>query len=179
MRVVPLCSTMFSASWTTFLLNCTFALICRVCQLLTCISRSIDREKQTIMNERERRNKAILQHTDELHSLELKEGRLRNGLEEKQRLVQEIISKRAEIETHTERIKELDGKVQQTHVGESRGERAAWRVIVPSRPSRHGWECRMDKKIRPEGDSNTRVQSTMPGLRLRVVAGHHLNHSVI
>ena len=75
--------------------------------------------------------------------------------------------------------KELDGKVQQTHVGESRGERAAWRVIVPSRPSRHGWECRMDKKIRPEGDSNTRVQSTMPGLRLRVVAGHHLNHSVI
>ena len=75
--------------------------------------------------------------------------------------------------------KELDGKVQQTHVGESRGERAAWRVIVPSRPSRHGWECRVDKKIRPEGDSNTRVQSTMPWLRLRVVAGHHLNHSVI
>ena len=65
------------------------------------------------MNERERRNKAILQHTDELHSLELKEGRLRNGLEEKQRLVQEIKSKRVEIETHTERIKELDAKVEE------------------------------------------------------------------
>ena len=39
--------------------------------------------------------------------------------------------------------------------------------------------CAIGKKCRSEGDSNTRVQSTMPGLRLRVVAGHHLNHSVI
>ncbi|KZV65287.1 hypothetical protein PENSPDRAFT_655878 [Peniophora sp. CONT] len=75
--------------------------------------RSIDREKQTIMNERERRNKTILQHTDELHSLELKEGKLRSGLAEKQRLLEDIASKRSEIEMHTERIKELDVKIEE------------------------------------------------------------------